>query len=129
MNELMILLLILIFLEMFEAWWQKAHTMEAVLEKAYLYYGQSIFFFFLMHPAFYYIFFVILYTDTINWWFIAILFFKTIDLFFKITLMRGLYEEKDINTDILTILKEPLSPWLFLTGLGLYPFLLFYGLT
>jgi hypothetical protein len=82
-----------------------------------------------MHPAFYYIFFVILYTDTLNWWFIAILFFKTIDLFFKITLMRGLYEEKDIAGDILMILKEPLSPWLFLTGLGLYPFLLFYGLT
>ena len=128
MNLLITILLISILLEMFEAWWQKASTMEGVLENAYAYYHQSIFYFFLMHPAFYFALFVILYTEVFNWWMVAILVFKTVDLFFKITLMRGLFEEGSIDRNIKAILKEPLSPWLFLTGLGLYPFLLFYGL-
>jgi len=130
MNIMMTLILILIFLEMFEVWWQKATTMEGVLENAYHYYGKSIFFYFFMHPAYYFILFIILYTQILNWWFIAILLLKTLDLFFKITLMRGLFEDSgDVNEEIRAILKEPLSPTLFLTGLGVYPFLLFYGLS
>ena len=86
--------------------------------------------FFAMHPAFYFTLFVILYTQIFNGWFLAILVFKTIDIFFKITLMRGLFEDsQDIGMEIKAILKEPLSPILFLTGLGVYPFLLFYGLS
>ncbi len=125
----MSLVIILIFLEIFEIWWQRADTLEEVLAKTYYYYNRSIFLYFLMHPAFYFTLFVILYTEIFNLWFMAMLVFKTMDIFFKITLMRGLFENSvDINRDIRAVLKEPLSPTLFLTGLGVYPFLLFYGL-
>jgi hypothetical protein len=125
----MSLVIILICLEIFELWWQRADTLEGVLANTYYYYNKNIFLYFLMHPAFYFTLFVILYTEIFNLWLMAILVFKTMDIFFKITLMRGLFEDSiDINSDIRAILKEPLSPILFLTGLGVYPFLLFYGL-
>ena len=129
MDSVMSLVMILVILEIFEALWQRAKSMEGVLSHVYHYYHKSIFIYFLMHPAFYFTFFVILYTETLNGWFLAILVFKTLDIFFKITLMRGLFEDGDINMEIRAILKEPLSPILFLTGLGVYPFLLFYGLS
>ena len=128
MNILLTIILILILFEMFEAWWQRSDTLEGVLSNAYEYYNKSIFYFFIMHPAFYFTLFVILYTQTLNLWMVSILFFKTIDLFFKITLMRGVFENGNINSDIVSVLKKPISPWLFLTGLGMYPFLMFYGL-
>ena len=126
----MSLVIILIFLEIFEMWWQKSDTMEGLLLNAYSYYNKSIFLYFIMHPSFYFTLFVILYTDIFNWWLLTILIFKTIDIFFKITLMRGLFEGKgDINMEIRGVLKEPISQMLFLTGLGIYPFLMFYGLS
>jgi len=122
------IILILILLEIFEAWWQYSLNMELVLFKAYKYYRKSIFLFFLMHPAFYFTLFIILYTNILNGWMIAILMFKTVDLFFKINIMKALFEDDNLNNDIRAVLKEPLSPIIFLTGLGLYPFLMFYGI-
>ncbi|SFV63828.1 hypothetical protein MNB_SV-9-1359 [hydrothermal vent metagenome] len=81
-----------------------------------------------MHPAFYFTLFTILYTNILNGWMIAILMFKTVDLFFKINIMKALFEDDNLNNDIRAVLKEPLSPIIFLTGLGLYPFLMFYGI-
>lgn len=128
MSDIATIILILSLLEIFEVWWQHSPTMEEVLTKAYIYYKKSIFLFFIMHPAYYFTLIVILYTQTLNGWMIAILMLKTVDLFFKITLMRGLFEEGDISDNIKIVLKEPLSPIMFLTGLGIYPFLMFYGL-
>ena len=128
MSATLTIILILIILEIFEAWWQHSSTMEEVLYNSYQYYKKSIFLLFIMHPAFYFTLFVILYTQTLNWWLIAILMLKTIDVFFKITLIKGLFEDGDINQPIRDILKEPLNPIMFLTGLGIYPVLMFYGL-
>jgi len=128
MSFIINVILILVLLEIFEAWWQHSQNMEGVLYNGYQYYKKSIFLFFIVHPAFYFTFFVILYTQILNGWLIAILALKTVDLFFKITLMRGVFEDGDIAPNIRDILKEPLSPIMFLTGLGIYPFLMFYGL-
>ncbi len=118
----------MILLELFEAWWQRADTLRGVLTNGYVYYSKSIFFFFFMHPAYSFTLFVVLLLDLLNGWMIAILFFKTVDIFFKITLMKGLYEEGDLDPGLIEILDQPLSPWLFLSGAGLYPFLLAYGI-
>ncbi len=122
------IILILVLLEIFEAWWQYSSNIQEVLFKAYRYYQKSIFLFFLMHPAFYFTLFIILSTEILNGWILAILVFKTLDLFFKINIMKDLFETGNLNEEIRTMLKEPLSPIIFLTGLGLYPFLMFYGL-
>ena len=128
MSFIINVILILVLLEIFEAWWQHSQNMEGVLYNGYKYYKKSIFLFFIVHPAFYFTFFVILYTQILNGWLIAILALKTVDLFFKITLMRGVFEDGDIAPNIRDILKEPLSPIIFLTSLGISPFLMFYGL-
>ena len=128
MNTMMLLILILIVLELFEAWWQRAETMVGVLANGYHYYQKSIFLFFLMHPSFYYVLFVILFTQTLNGWMVTILLLKVVDIFFKITLMQNLFVKNKVDEMMGSILQEPLSPWIFLTGVGLYPFLLFYAL-
>jgi len=129
MDTLIALILILIILELFEAWWQRSDTMMGVLAEGYRYYQKSIFLFFLMHPSFYYILFVILFTQVLNGWMVTILLFKSVDLFFKITMMQNIFVQDEVDEVMGSILYEPLSPWLFLTGVSLYPFLLFYALT
>lgn len=128
MNTIMLFILILIVLELFEAWWQRADTMAGVLANGYHYYQKSIFLFFLMHPSFYFVLFVILFTQTLNGWMVTILLLKVVDIFFKITFMQNLFVQNKVDEMMGSILQEPLSPWIFLTGVGLYPFLLFYAL-
>ena len=54
MENALLLTSILIMLEFFEAYMQRATTLYGVIEKLYGWYSKSIFFFFLMHPAFYF---------------------------------------------------------------------------
>jgi hypothetical protein len=129
MNTLMLFILILAILELFEAWWQRSDTLMGLLGKDYYYYQKSIFLFFLMHPSFYFVLFVVLSTQILNGWMVTILLLKSVDIFFKITMMQNLFVKKQIDTTMESFLEEPLSPWIFLTGVSLYPFLLFYGLT
>jgi len=128
MNDIAYLILILIVLELFEAYWQRSDTMTGLLANGYYYYQKSIFLLFLMHPSFYFILFVLLYTDTLNGWIVAILLFKSIDIFLKIALMRSLFVYDDLTQEIRDIIGEPLSPWLFSMGLGVYPIMLYYAL-
>jgi len=128
MDTLIALILILIILELFEAWWQRSDTMIGVLTLGYHYYQKSIFLFFLMHPSFYYMLFVILFTQVLNGWMVTILLLKSVDLFFKIAMMQNLFVKDEVDEVLGSILYEPLSPWIFLTGVSLYPFLLFYAL-
>ena len=129
MNTLMLFILILVILELFEAWWQRSDTLMDLLSKDYHYYQKSIFLFFLMHPSFYFVLFVVLSTQILNGWMVMILLLKSVDIFFKITMMQNLFVKKQIDATMGSFLEEPLTPWIFLTGVSLYPFLLFYGLT
>ena len=122
-------ILILILLELLEAWWQRSETLFALLQRTWYYYRKSIFLFFSMHPSFYYILFIILLSGVLNGWMVAILFFKIVDIFFKVILMQRVFVEKELDSTLEAMLYEPLSPWLFLTGATLYPSLLFYALS
>ncbi|SFV50837.1 hypothetical protein MNB_SV-6-1580 [hydrothermal vent metagenome] len=128
MDGIVYLVLILIALELFEAYWQYSDTMAGLLANGYYYYQKSIFLLFLMHPSLYFVLFLVFFTDTLNGWIVAILLFKSIDLFLKISLMRSLFVYGDLPQEIRDIIEEPLSPWLFTMGLGIYPPLLYYAL-
>jgi hypothetical protein len=82
-----------------------------------------------MHPTFYFMLLVILSTHILNGWMITILLLKSVDIFFKIALMYSLFIQRKYDDAIAAIIDQPLSPWIFLTGVSLYPFLLFYALT
>ena len=129
MNTAILFILILIILELFESWWQRSDTMVGVLAKGYHYYQKSIFLFLLMHPSFYFIVFVILTTHILNGWMVTILLLKSVDILFKITMMQNIFVKDQVDEVLGSFLEEPLSPWIFLTGVSLYPFLLFYALT
>jgi hypothetical protein len=129
MEPILLSVLLLGALELFEAWWQRSETLFGVLERGFGYYQKSIFLFFLMHPAFYFIFFVVLATGKLNGWIVAILLLKTLDIFFKIALMRSIFLERKIDTGVEAVLFAKLDPWLFLTGVSLYPMLLYFALT
>ncbi|RLA70529.1 MAG: hypothetical protein DRG30_09165 [Epsilonproteobacteria bacterium] len=129
MNTLILSVLTLIIFELLEAWWQRSDTMLGVLANGYHYYQKSIFLFLLMHPSFYFVLFVILSTQILNGWMVTILLLKSVDIFFKITMMQNIFVKNQIDELLGSFLEEPLSPWIFLTGVSLYPFLLFYVLT
>jgi hypothetical protein len=128
MEPAILFVAILMICELFEAWWQRADTIEGLLANGYRYYRQSIFIFFLMHPSFYFVLYVILATGIFNGWMMAVLVLKVADLFLKITMMQKLFVHKEADDAIGPFLQEPMSPWLLLTGVSLYPILLMYAL-
>ena len=128
MDNTLSLTAILVLLELFEALMQRSGTLYGVMEKLYGWYRKSIFFFFLMHPAFYFILFVVIATNTLNIYMIAILTLKIFDLFYKLELIRKIFIRKDVPQDLAAMLEWQLPSWFFLMGVLLYPPLLYYGL-
>jgi hypothetical protein len=127
MENLLILTFLLLLLELFEAYMQRAQTLFAVLAKLYGWYRKSIFFFFLMHPAFYFTLFVVIATDTLNAYMIAILSFKIFDMFYKIELIKSIFIKRKVPADLAVMLEWKIPSWFFLMGAMLYPPLLFYA--
>ncbi len=124
----MVLVVILIFLELFEAFMQRSETLYGVIYKLNSWYQKSIFFFFFMHPTFYFMLFVIILTDRLNGYMLAILVFKVFDMFYKIELIKTIFMKQKIPADLAMMLEWKIPSWFFLMGVGLYPPLLFYAL-
>ena len=129
MENVLLLIAILILLELFEAYMQRETTLYGVIEKLYGWYSKSIFFFFLMHPAFYFTLFVVIVTDTLNIYMILLLTFKVFDLFYKLELIKKIFIQQNIPQDLGMMLEWKIPSWFFLMGIGVYPPLLFYALT
>ncbi len=128
MENVLLLTSILIILELFEASMQRAGTLYGVMEKLYGWYSKSIFFFFLMHPAFYFILFVVVVTDILNIYMILLLTLKVFDLFYKLELIKKIFIQQKVPPDLVQILDWKIPSWFFLMGVVLYPPLLFYAL-
>ena len=129
MENIYLFVVILILLEIFELYIQKAETLLGVMQKLFYWYSKSIFAFFLVHPSFYFLFFVILYTDTLNIYMILMLVFKIFDLFYKIELIKSIFIKQRVAVEIEAMLNWQIPIWFFLLGLSLYPPLLFYALS
>lgn len=115
-------------LEIFEASWQRAQTLEGMLYNSYLYYQKSIFILFLMHPTFYFILFVALATQTLNFGIIAILTLKAIDLLFKVDIIKKYFVDQNLDIAFESILKSQVDSWVFSMGLLLYVPILYISL-
>ncbi len=128
MENILTFVAILVVLELFEAYMQKADTLYGVVERLYVWYRKSIFAFFLMHPSFYFVLFVVVVTDMLNLYMILILTFKVFDLFYKIELIKSIFIRQNVPADLSAMLEWKIPSWFFLMGVGLYPPLLFYAL-
>jgi len=128
MENIVMLVVILVILELFEATMQRADTLYGVMERLYVWYRKSIFAFFLMHPSFYFVLFVVVVTEVLNVYMLLILTFKIFDLFYKIELIKSIFIRQKVPADLAAMLEWKIPPWFFLMGVGLYPPLLFYAL-
>ena len=128
MENILIFVAILVVLELFEAYIQRADTLYGVMEKLYIWYKKSIFAFFLIHPSFYFVLLVVVATDVLNIYMILILTFKIFDLFYKIELIKTIFIKQNVPADLDDMLSWQIPSWFFLLGVSLYPPLLFYAL-
>ena len=117
-----------VFAELFEAAWQQADTLHGALENGWRYYQKSIFLFLLMHPGYWLTLFISLYYDLLNWPIIAILAFKTLDIFFKIDMIGRLHGRAELTLEMEAMLSTPIPRWYFLAGVMAYPWLVYVAM-
>ncbi len=129
MENALLLTMILLFAELFEATIQRAQTLVGVLAKLYAYYKKSIFLFFLIQPGFYFILFVVVLTGVLNLTMIFLLAIKIFDLFYKIELIKKVFIERKVSPEIAQMLEWKIPSMFFWMGAALYPPLLLFALT
>jgi hypothetical protein len=129
METALSLTLILIILELFEAMLQRADTLGGVIERLYVWYRKSIFLFFLVHPTFYFVLFVAIATDVLDFYMIMIIAMKVFDLFYKIELIKTCFIKQKVPADLAAMLEWKIPSWFFLSGVLLYPPLLYLALS
>ena len=121
-------IIIMILLELIEANLQRANTLGEMIEKLYIYYHKSIFFFFMIHPTFYFVLFVALYLDIVNFYIIAILLIKAFDIFFKVELIQQRYIKREMESELKGMLDLKMASWMGLLSLFTYVPLLFLAI-
>ena len=128
-NELILnYIIIFLFLEFYEVQWQKAKTMAGMLARMYEHYKKNIFLFFVMHPTFYFTIYLMLLTDYNSF---AIFFFclKLLDIVMKILLIKQVFIDKELSSELSLALLAPLNKLLPYIGLIFYPALIYLALS
>lgn len=120
MDILTQIILLMVMLEIIEANFQRASTLEGMIERLYGYYQQSVFVFFLVHPTFYFVLFIALYLNLFNWYTLAILGLKSLDIFFKIEMIQQRYLRQQMDEELKIMMKMKLAPWMSLLGVLMY---------
>ena len=116
--------------ELFEAAWQRAESLRGVIDKGWRYYRRSIFVFLAMHTGYLYTLYLSLRYDLLNWPIIGILAFKSLDIFFKIDLIRRLHGKGEaLPADMAAMVDASIPGWYFLTGAVTYPYFVYLALT
>lgn len=120
MDILTQIILLMVMLEIIEANFQRASTLEGMIERLYGYYRQSVFVFFLVHPTFYFVLFITLYLNLFNFYTLAILGLKSLDIFFKIEMIQQRYLRQQMDEELKIMMKMKLVPWMSLLGVLMY---------
>jgi len=101
METVIQIIIMMIVLELFEIYIQKADTLgEMIHNLYYMYYNKNIFLFFLIHPTLYYVLGITLYFDSFNFYSITILVLKVFDLFFKMELIKQRYYQPLMDAEL-----------------------------
>lgn len=123
----MIYIVLYVIFELYEVQWQKASSMEGMLQNMYKYYSKSIFLFLAMHPTFYFAIIFMLYTHY-NMYALILFALKAADIATKLILMKQLFIDKENSEELSVMLQTPIHPLLPYIGLTLYPFLIYMAL-
>ncbi len=115
-------------LELYEVLWQKANTLLGMLARMYQHYHKSVFVFLLMHPTFYFLLFFMMLSDY-NLYAVILLGIKTIDIAMKLILIKQVFIDKEMSSEMSLMLLTPLHKFLPYMGLVAYPPLIYMALT
>ncbi|HUH42256.1 MAG TPA: hypothetical protein VLZ29_04000 [Sulfurimonas sp.] len=119
--------LLFVFLEVYEVWWQRAPSIMGMLLRMNKYYSKSVFLFLLMQPTFYFsIGFAML--SEYNLYAMILLFLKTADISTKILLLEQVFTKRKLSHELSLILLAPINNFLPYIGLLIYPFLIYLAL-
>jgi hypothetical protein len=117
-----------VLFELLEVYLQQASTLKGMLDRLYSYYEKSVFFFFLVHPSFYFMLFVVVLTDRLNMGMIFILSFKIFDMFYKLDMIKRVYKTFDVPMELQSVLDMPIPTVISYMGVFLYPLALYFAL-
>ncbi len=123
----MIYIVIYIAFELYEVQWQKADTMQGMLFRMYHYYKRSIFVFLLMHPTFYFAASFMIFTHY-NIYALLLFAIKSADIATKLILMKQIFIDKEVSSEMSMMLQTPIHWMLPYIGLTVYPFLIYMAL-
>jgi hypothetical protein len=116
-----------IIAELFEAWWQRADTLKGALERSYYYFRTSIFLLLVMHAGYLATLFISLRYNLLNWPIVGILAFKTMDIFFKLDMIRRIWIVRKIDAQMEAMLAAAIPRWYFLVGVVTYPYFIYWA--
>ncbi len=124
MDALIIYVLLLAFFELYESTWQSAPTLGEMLHNIYTRYERSVFYLILSHPSFIYVLYLGIKFDLSNFWFLSILFFKFLDISFKLVIAQKMQQRR--LAEVLPLpLETPIQKWMAYLNVVLYPALLY----
>jgi len=121
-------IIIFMALEFYEILWQKANTLIGMLARMYQHYHRSVFIFLLMHPTFYFLLGFMMLND-FNIFAVVLLSIKTMDIAMKLILIKQVFIDKKISSEMSMMLQTPLHKLLPYIGLVAYPPLIYLALT
>lgn len=113
-------IIIFVFLEIYEVQWQKANTLIGMLARMYEHYKKSIFIFLVMHPTFYFVSAFMVLTD-FNVYAVTLFSIKAIDIATKIALIKKVFIDKELSTELTLALVAPMNKYLPYVGVLAYP--------
>lgn len=95
--EYLYLLIILIAFELFEVNWQKSDSLYGLLDNNFLVFKKNVFLYFILHPSFFYTIFLSFYLNNFGFFMSSILILKFFDISIKLSLMKGLSKNKEME--------------------------------
>lgn len=121
------IVIVYIFLELFEVQWQKAKSMLEMLVRMHRVYQQNILSFFLLHPTFYFAIWLVMITDY-QPPAIIMLAIKTLDLVIKVVFIQQIFERDELSPEMKMMMQAPLHPLMPYVGLLIYTPLVYLAL-
>ncbi len=125
-QEFIIYVFVLALFEFYESSWQRGQTLKEVIENIYRRFQKGIFYFLFSHPSFYYVLYIGIKYDLTNFWFLSILFFKFLDISYKLVIVQKIRERK--LQEVLPLpLEIEIQRWMSYLNVLIYPLLLTFS--
>ena len=125
MEERTLYLFLLILFEIFEASWQRSDTFYGIIENIIKRYKKGQTYFYLSHPAFWFVLYVSIKYNIINFWMVMIVLLKASDIAFKLWIIQNIQKGKSIE-EILQIPKDlKISSFMIYINTLVYSFLFY----